>query len=668
LQHTAWQILGINDKRCIEQIQLDPTRSTPPMARISPNVLRRYLLAGKVPVGGCLRHIKTVGLGAVSGSRGYTTTRAQQTHTETVHSEFLPTKGFPAVPLRKQLKDEAKKRKAENRGGKSKKSNQKLDDWELTVGIEIHAQLNTERKLFSAASSTINDIPNTRVALFDVAMPGSQPTFQKETLIPALRAAMALNCNIQKTSRFDRKHYFHWDQPSGYQITQYYEPFAKDGYITLYAHDGIAEADGEKIKIGIKQIQMEQDTAKTMSEPDGLHLLDFNRVGLPLIEIITLPQIHHPSTAAALVRKIQILLSSVDACVLGMQSGGLRADVNVSVRRRDADGSHEYSGVKGLGQRTEIKNLSSFKAVEDAIIAERDRQIEVLEAGGVIEGETRGWTIGSTQTKRLRGKEGEVDYRYMPDPDLGPVIIGQDVLDHIGATLGILPDQELDILVEQYGLSVKDAMSLVALNDGQRVEYFYKVVDELLKLSNDNDSKKTGKMVGNWVLHEMGGLNSPYADEDNPLGMSEDGDCLIPSTELARLLYFLDLNKITGNTAKKVLAQLYTNLVTPSSSMGDRVSINELGLVTEEETSWKSVEEIIEKTGLWFRPFSAAEYDELASSVLDQNTKTVEEILAGKQGKINFLLGQMMRQNTEGRLDAQEAMKVLKRLVDERKK
>lgn len=207
------------------------------------------------------------------------------------------------------------------------------------------------------------------------------------------------------------------------------EPFAKDGHITLYDHDGIAPEDGESITIGIKQIQMEQDTAKTIQQPPSTHLLDFNRVSHPLIEIITLPHIHHASTAAACVRKIQSILKTVNAVTTGMEMGGLRADVNVSVRERqrlpEAGPGKSYYGVTGLGQRTEIKNLSSFKAVEDAIIAERDRQIDVLEAGGVIEGETRGWMLGSTETRKLRGKEGEIDYRYMPDPDLEPVIIGE---------------------------------------------------------------------------------------------------------------------------------------------------------------------------------------------------------------------------------------------------
>jgi len=547
------------------------------------------------------------------------------------------------IPFRKQLKDEAKRRKAES-PKKSKGNNQKLEEWELTVGIEIHAQLNTERKLFSAAASTINDAPNTRVALFDVAMPGSQPIFQKETLIPAIRAALALNCNIQKTSKFDRKHYFHWDQPSGYQITQYYEPFAKDGYISLYAHDGIAEEDGEEIKIGIKQVQMEQDTAKTISQSGDIHLLDFNRVGLPLIEIITLPQIHHPQTAAALVRKVQILLNSVDACVLGMQSGGLRADVNVSVRKRGEHGTGTYAGVTGLGQRTEIKNLSSSKAVEDAIIAERDRQIEVLEAGGVIEGETRGWTIGSTETRRLRGKEGEVDYRYMPDPDLRPVVIGDDLLEHLQSNMGVLPDEEIVLLVEDYGLTTKDAMSLVSLNDGGRVEYFRNVVDQLILLNGEGDLKKFGKLAGNWVLHELGGLVTDAAEDENALQMTPEGECIISDAQLASLIYYLDTNQITGKTAKRVLAQLFEHGT--SSHL-------------------RPVKELIDEQGLWFNPLSPIEYEELARGVLDM--KVVEEILAGKEGKINFLLGQMMRKDTDGRVDPTEATKVLKRLIEKRR-
>jgi aspartyl-tRNA(Asn)/glutamyl-tRNA(Gln) amidotransferase subunit B len=318
----------------------------------------------------------------------------------------LQTAGQPPAqgdtPFRKALKDAAKQQKKASKGGsKSKK----------TVDPRFES-------------------PNTHASLFDVAFPGSQPHFQMETLLPALRAALAFDCTIQPRSSFDRKHYFYQDQPNGYQITQYYEPFATDGYITLHAHDFPAGSAPEDcpIKIGIKQVQMEQDTAKTVQQPPSTHLLDFNRVSHPLIEIITLPHIHDPLVAAACVRKIQTILRTVDACTAGMEMGGLRADVNVSVRERGqtaSEGGLSYSGVTGLGQRTEIKNLASVKAVEDAIIAERDRQIELIESGGAVEGETRGWTVGSKTTKRLRGKEGEIDYRYMPDPDISPVFIAQ---------------------------------------------------------------------------------------------------------------------------------------------------------------------------------------------------------------------------------------------------
>lgn len=249
---------------------------------------------------------------------------------------------------------------------------------------------------------------------------------------------------------------------------------------------------------------MEQDTAKTIAQPPSAHLLDFNRVSHPLVEIITLPHIHHPATAAACVRKIQAILKSVGAATAGMEVGGLRADVNVSVRRRGEAGAHAYHGVAGLGARTELKNLSSFKAVEDAVVAERDRQIAVLEAGGVVEGETRGWTLGSTETRKLRGKEGEVDYRYMPDPDLGPVVVGGDLVEFLREGLPQLPDETVKTLVEdgRYGLTVKDAKTLVGLDTGDRLDYYFDVVEILNQqtAAEERASMKLGKAAGNWYV------------------------------------------------------------------------------------------------------------------------------------------------------------------------
>lgn len=317
----------------------------------------------------------------------------------------------------KELKDDYKVQRREKQLHKAQASSSdycsKLARWDLTVGLEIHAQLNTRRKLFSESPALANDTPNSSVSFYDLAFPGSQPIFQVESLIPALRAALALNCNIQTESRFDRKHYFYPDQPAGYQITQYYRPFAIDGCVCILETDLDRVTDKPTV-VGIKQVQLEQDTAKSIVGPPSPTLVDFNRVGHPLIEIITNPDLHSPEVAAACARKIMAILQSVNAVSTGMELGGLRADVNVSICPK---------GSGQLGQRTEIKNVSSFKAIEQAIVAERDRQIELLESGARIESETRGWTLGETQTTRLRGKEGEVDYRYMPDPDVPPLLI-----------------------------------------------------------------------------------------------------------------------------------------------------------------------------------------------------------------------------------------------------
>lgn len=619
------------------------------MPRIPPQLIRSYIFGGHIRARNCLR---------TAHAHPGTTIPSPHNHRplHTSHARRLqlenPSGADPEayVPLRKQLKDELKRRKST---GEHKRAGlESLDDWELTVGIEIHAQLNTANKLFSDAPCALSAAPNSQVAPFDLALPGSQPIFQPATLIPALRAALALNCAIQPTSRFDRKHYFHWDQPAGYQITQYYAPFAKDGHITLYPHDGIAPEDGPSITVGIKQIQMEQDTAKTLSSPDGTHLLDFNRAGAPLIEIITLPHIHHPSTAAALARKIQIVLASVDACVLGMESGGLRADVNVSVRRRGEAGSAPaYGGVSGLGTRTEIKNLSSFKSIRDAIVVERDRQIAVIEAGGTVEGETRGYTIGATETRRLRGKEGEVDYRYMPDPDLAPVVIGADLIAHLRDNLGVLPDAELDILTTRFGLTTKDALSLLALDEGRRIEYFYDVVDALRALEPegldaDATAEPLGRAAGNWVLHELGGVRG--ADEGEGEMWGAGGECVVGAGQMARIIWHVERRAVTGKAGKYLLGRIY-------------------GMAMEGRGGEVDVDGLIEEEGLWYRAMGEEEYEALARETREE--RIVEEILAGNEkkrnGKMMYWVGQMMRRGEEGRVDPVEARRWVGKVVEE---
>ncbi|KAJ2974289.1 hypothetical protein NQ176_g6139 [Zarea fungicola] len=550
----------------------------------------------------------------------------------------------PAAPnFRKKLKDEAKLAKKQGKK-RAKSDNQTVDGWELTVGIEIHAQLNTAHKLFSSAVSSFNDDPNSHVALFDVAMPGSQPRFQKEVLVPALRAALSLNCDIQQVSRFDRKHYFWWDQPSGYQITQYYEPFAKNGCITLLARDGISAEDGESVSIRIKQVQLEQDTAKTVAQMGNVQWLDFNRVGVPLIEIITEPDMHHPRTAAVFVRKMQLLLSTVDACVSGMEAGGLRADVNVSVRRTGDTNTP-------LGTRTEIKNLSTVKSVEDAIIAERDRQIRELEAGGTIAGETRGWAVGSTETRRLRGKEGEVDYRYMPDPDIEPLIIRADLVEHLQDSLAVLPDKELDSLIQDHGLTAKDALSLIVLDNGARVQYFYRVLDLLgesfQSSSSKPDFKSYATLVGNWVIHELGRLTTYKAGPlaSGELTFSQEGECAqVPASQLSQLLHHLYQKQITGKVAKELLVAIYLG------EMGD-------GNVTA----------AIDANDLWFHELSQDEYVAIAEEAMQGEDRVLREFVkyeAFPQGKLMFLVGKMMRLGPTERIDPQTAESVMRAKVN----
>lgn len=549
------------------------------------------------------------------------------------------------MPLRKQLKDEAKRAKKQGKN-RPKNESQVVDGWELTVGIEIHAQLNTPRKLFSPATTASDGEPNSHVALFDAAIPGSQPLLQNQVLLPAVRAALALNCEVQRVSRFDRKHYFWWDQPAGYQITQYYDPLAKNGHITLYARDGIAPEDGESVTVGIKQIQLEQDTAKTLAQMNNVHWLDLNRVGMPLIEIITEPHLRHPRTAAVLVRKVQLLLNTVDSCVSGMEAGGLRADVNVSVRRSDDSAGN-------LGTRTEIKNLSTIKAIEDAIIAERDRQIRELEAGGVVAGETRGWTLGSQETRWLRGKEGEVDYRYMPDPDIAPLVIGDDLVEHLRTTLAVLPDAEMDRLIADFGLTPKDALSLITLDMGARVEYFYRVVDALdarvradFATSEAPSFKSYSTLAANWTIHELGRLTTykagPTASEE--LVFTPDGECRrVPAAELSQLLYHLFRKHITGKVAKELLVSIY---------------LDELE---------GGVLRAIEANDLWFKEISQKEYAALADAAMEG-----EEGLLGlfvkydkfPQGKLMYLVGKMMRLGPTERIDPAAAEGVMRARVE----
>lgn len=411
----------------------------------------------------------------------------------------------------------------------------------------------------------------------------------------------------------------------------------------VHDYDGIAGEDGRQVSVGIKQVQLEQDTAKTLTQPPSTHLIDFNRVSHPLIEIVTLPQIHHPSTAAATVRKIQSLLRSVNACTVGMEMGGLRVDVNISVRRRsslDDDLVEPCSLTQHLGQRTEIKNLSSYKAVEEAIEAERNRQVAVLETGGLVTGETRGWTLGGQETIRLRGKEGEVDYRYLPDPDLPPLLISEDLVKTLRDSLPMVSDKQLQCLTQslEHNLGFKDAQTLVALDDGKRLDY-YDVVRRMVEKDFSEAGTQTpdgetriGKTCANWVLHELGGLlaSAEKAWDQNPVSVES----------LAAILINLLRAQITGKTAKYLLSRIFRGDGRPAS-------------------------EIIEEENLLLRTMSRDEYYELGHAVLKSHDHMVKQLrIKPKASKINFLVGQMIRRGEEGRVEAPKAEEVIRELLD----
>lgn len=493
--------------------------------------------------------------------------------------------------------------------------------WEITIGVEIHAELDTERKLFSSALTKHSEIPNTNVALNDLAYPGSQPVFQIATVLPAVRAALALGCTVHRKSAFDRKHYFYPDQPAGYQITQFYKPFATDGQVTLSPS---YTSEEENVVVRIERVQLEQDTAKSLAGPGGTTLLDFNRVSHPLIEIVSRPDIHSASAAAAYVRKVQEVLKAVGAVTAGMETGALRADVNVSVRRRAQEGEEEAP----LGQRTEIKNLSSLRAIQDAVTAESERQIEILEAGGTIASETRGWTIGGAETTLLRVKEGEVDYRYMPDPDVPPLIISDELVQMLRDTLPQLPETIVAEVRERFQVDENTAWLLYDQEDGARLEYLAEVATLAESpIQNQEQQSTIRKLASNFVVHKI-----PALLKKHKLEWSED---LIPAESLASLVTLVSEGRIHDQNATGLLAKIALD---PDSAR----TITVLDLARNEGMLRSDEEAAKLKSGV------GSDSDLIASiahTVFEANPAMVQDILVKKETKkIHFFAGQVMRE------------------------
>lgn len=541
------------------------------------------------------------------------------------------------IPFKKRMKDQFRQKRDLDVHNSPSGASSTNTDWELTVGVEIHALLNTNRKLFSSALSAVGTgAPNSSVALFDAAIPGSQPLFQTAALVPAIRAALALNCEIQPWSAFDRKHYFYWDQPAGYQITQYFHPLAKNGRLSIFPRDCPQIKD--EVVVGIQQIQLEQDTAQTLWQPPSTNLIDLNRVSSPLIEIISSPDIHDPAVAAMFVKKVQAVLKRINANIVGMEWGGLRADVNVSVQPRQHISAQvgQPNNVAGstLGRRTEIKNLSSFKAVEEAVRAEMSRQIRILESGGSVEGETRGWSLGSSETTRLRGKEGEVDYRYMPDPDLSPIHIDDSLVSYLRSSLPALPDELVTKYTSApYHLSLKDARSLIDHEDERRLDLYTSCFRQMQhRLGGEHLENGIGRTVGNWVLHDYGGLVADNAS------LRTTGD---DAHTLANIVSHVVRQEITAGVGKKVLSMILSGDLRP-------------------------VRQILDEELLWTNLLTEQELQRLARTLLDDNCKMIAQMRQKQDPKkLIWFMGQMMRTAGKERVDPKAAEEVLRQLVFE---
>jgi len=384
-------------------------------------------------------------------------------------------------------------------------------DWELVIGLEVHAQISSKAKLFSGASTKFGAEPNSNVAFVDAAMPGMLPVVNEYCIEQAVRTGLGLKAEINLYSRFDRKNYFYPDLPQGYQISQLYHPIVGEGEILVDMEPGIAR------KVRVERIHIEQDAGKSVHDMDPeMSFVDFNRTGVALMEIVSRPDIRGPEEAAEYVRKLRQIVRYLGTCDGNMQEGSMRADVNVSVcKPGDYEKFRETGDFGVLGTRCEIKNMNSMRFIQQAIDYEAKRQIDILESGGTIDQETRLYDPNKGETRSMRSKEEAHDYRYFPCPDLLPLTIQQSWVDEIAATLPELPDEKKARFVQEFGITEYDASVLTA---SVRNAKFFEAVAK----------GRDGKQAANWVINELfGRLNKEgHGVEDSPISASQLGEII----------------------------------------------------------------------------------------------------------------------------------------------
>jgi aspartyl-tRNA(Asn)/glutamyl-tRNA(Gln) amidotransferase subunit B len=459
-------------------------------------------------------------------------------------------------------------------------------EWEVVIGLEVHAQVTSEAKLFSGASTGFGAEPNSQVSLVDAAMPGMLPVPNGECLRQAVRTGMALEAKINPWSRFDRKNYFYADLPQGYQISQLYFPIVGEGEIEILLDE---KDEGSAKRVGIERIHLEQDAGKLMHDqhPDFSYV-DLNRSGVALMEIVSKPDMRSPEEAGAYIRKLRSILRYVGSCDGNMEQGSMRADVNVSVRRPGAP----------LGTRTETKNVNSVRFIMAAIEHEASRQVDVLEAGGAIVQETRLWDPDKAETRSLRSKEEAHDYRYFPDPDLLPVELSDDFLAECRASLPELPDAKRRRYEQALGLTPYNASVLTA--DVTTARWFEALLETL--------GEPHAKRAANWVTSDLFGAL-------NRLGKGIEESPVTPA-QAAELLALTADGTLSGTLAKQVF---------------------EIMLETGEDPA-----RIVEERGLRQTSDTGA-IEAAIAEVLAANADKVADYRGGKDKLFGFFVGQVMK-------------------------
>ena len=484
-------------------------------------------------------------------------------------------------------------------------------DWELVIGMEVHAQVSTRAKLFSGASTRFGAEPNSNVAFVDAGMPGMLPVINEECVAQAVRTGLGLKAEIHLTSAFDRKNYFYPDLPQGYQISQLYHPIVGEGEVLVELGDGTARM------VRIERIHLEQDAGKSIHDMDpALSFVDLNRTGVALMEIVSRPDIRGPEEAAAYVSKLRQIMLYLGTCDGNMQNGNLRADVNVSVCLPGAyERYQETQDFSHLGTRCEIKNMNSLRFIQQAIDYEAKRQIAILEAGGSIDQETRLYDADKGETRSMRSKEEAHDYRYFPDPDLLPLEIEQAWVDDLAAALPELPDAKKTRFLADYGLSDYDASVLTA--DLDAAHFFEAVVAQ----AGD------GKLAANWVINELFGR---LKKEEHDITQSP-----VSPAQLGGIITLIKSGDISGKIAKDLFEIVYTEGGDPAQIVDARG----MKQVTDTGAIEAAVDEIIAANPAQVE--KAKQNPKLAGWFVGQvmkatggkaNPAAVNQIVAGKLG------------------------------------